>query len=154
MKAWDLGYEEAKNKALSIYSVIGSTRCEALGGEEIYFTRAGFSHLVRKGKNPRTHTEQMKRFSLIPLAVQILNNPQAAVEYRKDERSVELESNGEKIKVISVAEFWTFAEKVGDCTIKVVVRHLSVGGHKHFFSIMGDNVVVEKGQYKDKKSRR
>ena len=153
MRTWKLGYEKAKKKALETYSSIGILQCPALGGEAVHFTRIGFSHLVRKGKNPRTRTEQKKRFVLVQHVTKILSNPDVAIEYRKEERVILVDRRGEKIVATSVAEFWTCVEKIEDCTVKVVVRQLDTGGPKHFFSVMGDNVTVTSGKPRNKKSR-
>ena len=156
MKTWALGYEKAKQKARDIYSAIGHVPCPALGNELIAFTGIGFNHLVRKGRIPRTRNEQKKRFVLIPRAEQMVRNPRAAIEYRRTEEKIVVDRHGEKTLVASVAEFWTFVEHIDGCEIKVVIRQLSTGGPKHFFSVMGDNVKIDargKKGAKTKKSR-
>jgi hypothetical protein len=152
MKAWKLEYEKAKQRAVSIYSNIGTIKCPALGGESVHFTRIGFSHLIRKGKNPRTRNEQKKRFFLVSYINQVLNNQQANIEYRKEQKTIVADRHGKKVSFISIAEFWTLAEKISDCTIKVVIRQLDTGGPKHFFSIMGNNVTLTNGK-RNKKPR-
>jgi hypothetical protein len=152
MKAWKLGYEKAKAKAKAIYVAIGHIPCPALGGGLIAFTSIGFNHLVRKGRNPRPRNEQKRRFVLLSHVETIVQNPRATIEYRQEVKKVWVNRHGERLLVESTAEFWTFVERVGDCMVKVVVRQLGTGGPKHFFSVMGDNVVVE-GGVKNKKSR-
>jgi len=67
---------------------------------------------------------------------------------------VEVDRHGDKVLVTSTAEFWTFVEDIDDCKVKVVIRQLDTGGQKHFFSVMGDNVIIDKKVPKNKKSRR
>jgi len=156
MKAWALGYEKAKQKAREIYSAIGHIPCPALGDELIAFTGVGFSHLVRKGRIPRTRNEQKKRFVLVSYIERMVQNPRAVMEYRRTEEKILVNRHGEQILVASVAEFWTFVEQIDDCEVKVVIRQLSTGGPKHFLSVMGDNVEIDKkqkGKAKNKKSR-
>ncbi len=156
MKTWGLGYKKAKQKAKQIYSAIGHIPCPALGDEIIAFTGVGFSHLVRKGRMPRTRNEQKKRFVLIPYIEKMIQNPRAVIEYRRTEEKILINRHGEQILIASVAEFWTFVEQIDDCGVKVVIRKLSTGGPKHFFSVMGDNVEIDrsqKGHIKNKKSR-
>ena len=154
MKAWKLGYEKAKQKAKDLYSAIGHVPSDALGGDLVAFTRVGFNHLVRKGRNPRTRNEQKKRFVLVQYIEAMVQNPRAVIEYRQTVEKVEVDRYGETLLVTSMAEFWTFVEEIDDCTVKVVIRQLSTGGPKHFLSVMGDNVTIEKSVSKNKKSRR
>lgn len=59
-------YEQLKLKAKKIYSKIGRISSPALNDEYVAFTNKGFTHLIRKGRNPRPRSEQIRRFLLIP----------------------------------------------------------------------------------------
>jgi len=153
MKTWKLGYGKAKQKAKTIYSAIGQVSCTALGNEAVAFTGIGFNHLMRKGRIPRTRNEQKKRFVLVPYIKQVIKNSQMVSEYRQTTEMVEINRYGKKIIVSSQAEFWKLVEKIDDCVVKVVIRQLGTGGPKHFFSVMGDNITIDKRLCKNKKSR-
>ncbi|MEK7080707.1 MAG: hypothetical protein AAB925_02675 [Patescibacteria group bacterium] len=141
MDAQKLGYKKAKQQAKQIYSKIGRIKCSALGDEYVFFTSAGFDHLLRKGRIPRTRNEQKRRFTLLPYVEEIIKNPTAKIIYRKTEIKERVNRHGEKILIESIAHFWTLKKKVGDCIIKIVVRQLE-NKNKHFFSVMGDNVKI------------
>ena len=79
MDAQKLGYEKAKQQAKQIYSKIGRIKCPALGDEYVLFTSAGFDHLLRKGRIPRTRNEQKRRFTLLPYVEKIIKNPTAKI---------------------------------------------------------------------------
>lgn len=143
MDAKKLGYEKAKQQAKQLYSKIGRIKSPALGGEYVFFTSAGFDHILRKGRIPRTRNEQKRRFTLLPYVENIVKNPTAKIIYRKSEVKEKVNRHGQKILIESVAHFWTFEEKVDDCIIKAVVRQLE-NKDKHFFSVMGDNVKIIK----------
>lgn len=143
MDAQKLGYEKAKQQGKQIYLKIGRIKCPALGDEYVLFTSAGFDHLLRKGRIPRTRNEQKRRFTLIPYVEQILKNPTARIVYRKTKTKEKVNRYGEKILIESTAHFWTFVDNVDDCIIKVVIRQLE-NKDKHFFSVMGDNVKIIK----------
>ncbi len=143
MDAQKLGYEKAKQQAKQIYSKIGSIKCPALSDEYVLFTSAGFDHILRKRRIPRTRNEQKRRFTLIRYVENIIKNPTARIVYRKTEVKEKVNRHGDKILIESTAHFWTFIEKVDDCIIKVVVRQLE-NKDKHFFSVMGDNVRIIK----------
>lgn len=140
MKAWSLGYEKAKEKAKKIYSRIGHVKCPALQGR-VSFSRLGFNHLIRKGRIPRTKNEQKRRFVLLPYVENIVKNPTATIQYRKEKIKEKANRHGKKVLIESVAHFWTFIETIRDCTVKVVIRQLN-NGNKHFFSVMGDNIQI------------
>ena len=131
-------YAQLKLKAKRVYSKIGRVHSPALSDEYVAFTSKGFTHLVRKGHNPRPRSEQIKRFVLIPYAEAIIKNPRATILYRSSETKYYINRHGQKILTSSTAHFWTFIETIKGTKIKVVVRQLNQG-QKHFFSIMGNN---------------
>lgn len=141
MDAQKLGYEKAKKQAKQLYSKIGQIKCPALGNEYVFFTSAGFGHILRKGRIPRTRNEQKRRFTLLPHVENIIKNPTAKIVYRKLDIKEKVNRHGEKILMKSVAYFWTFEERIDDCFVKVVIRQLA-NKDKHFFSVMGDNVRI------------
>lgn len=147
METWKLGYEKAKNKAKQLYSKIGRIKSPALNNDDVSFSRLGFNHLIRKGRIPRTKNEQKRRFGLLPFIEKVVKNPKAIIIYRKETIKEKVNRHGEKILVESIAHFWTFVEKVKDCTVKIVIRQKN-SGKKHFFSIMGDNVQTSRGRKK------
>jgi len=149
MDAQKLGYEKAKKQAKQIYSKIGRIKCPALGDEYVFFTSAGFDHILRKGRIPRTRNEQKRRFTLFPYVESIIKNPVAKITYRKTEVKEKVNRHGENILIESTAHFWTFSDKINDCVIKIVIRQLE-GKDKHFFSVMGDNIKIISVKKKNK----
>lgn len=150
MKAWKLGYKKTKDKAMEIYKKIGRISCPALNDDHIYFNRLGFNHIVRKGRITRTKNEQKRRFILLKYAEDIIRNPKAFIKFREYEIKERVNRHGEKILVTFNSKFWTFTENREDCKIKLVVRQ-NDGSNKHFFSIMGDNVQIDKNKKGNKK---
>lgn len=128
-------YKQLKTKAKKLYSKIGRIPSPALSDEYVAFTSIGFTHLIRKGRNPRPRGEQIKRFALLPYAETIIKNPQAVIIYRTTETKYWTNRYGQKVLITSTAHFWTFIEKMDNYTIKIVIRQLNFG-KKHFFSIM------------------
>lgn len=132
-----IDYKKIKAEAKKLYSKIGRIHSPALSDEYVAFTSIGFTHLVRKGRNPRPRSEQKRRFALLPHAEAIITNPQAIIVYRTTETKYWANRYGEKVFITSTAHFWTFIEKIDGLTIKIVIRQLN-SGQKHFFSIMGN----------------
>ncbi len=145
LKTWGISYKKSKEKAKEIYSKIGRIQCPALNGDYISFNSLGFNHLIRKGRIPRPRNEQKKRFALLFYVEKIIKNPTASIEYKRKETKYYVNRYGSRILITSEADFWTFREKVQDCTIKIVIRQINKGikkGDKHFFSIMGDDIEI------------
>lgn len=152
MKTWNFGYNKSKDRAKKIYLKVGRVKSPALNGVNVLFTNIGFNHLVRKGRIPRTRNEQKRRFVLVPKIEKIISNPSAKIEYRTNKIKYYANRHGNKVLITSIAYFWTFVEKINDCTIRVVVRKLN-DGEFHFFSVMGDNVKVTRGRKKQKSKK-
>lgn len=154
MKTWGLGYKKAKEKAKEIYSKIGRIQSPALNNELISFTNAGFNHLIRKGRIPRSKNEQKKRFALIPFIEPILRNPVAHIIYRREETKYVTNRHGDKILIKSIADFWTFIDTIDGCLVKIVIRQIGDKGQKHFLSVMGNNILIDnKKKYKNSKKK-
>jgi len=135
---WKLGYAESRQKAKEIYSKIGSVKCPALDSE-VFFSRIGFNHIIRKGHQLRTKAEQKRRFVLIQYAKQIILDPKATILFRESTVREKINKYGKRVIVESHARFWTFVATIHGCKIKVVIRQLD-DGKKHFLSIFGDNI--------------
>ncbi|MFZ1019938.1 MAG: hypothetical protein WAN61_03050 [Minisyncoccia bacterium] len=149
MQTWKFGYEKSKKIAKKIYSKIGRIPCPAFGNEIVSFTSEGFSHLIRKGRIPRTRNEQKKRFALIPYIEEIIKNPRAEITFRQTEEKYIVNRHGENILLSSIANFWTFHAHIQECDIKLVIRQIGQG-QKQFQSIMSDTIKIGRG--KNKKS--
>ena len=144
MKTWNFGYEKSKKLAKKIYSKIGRIPCPVFPDELISFTSDGFNHLIRKGRIPRTKNEQKRRFALVPYIEEIIKNPQI-ITFRKTEEKYTVNRHGKNIKITSVANFWTFHNKIKDCNIKIVIRQIQ-NGQKQFQSIMSDDIKIRRGK--------
>lgn len=142
LKTWGIGYEQSKVKAKQIYSKIGRVPSPALSGDYVVFNSTGFTHLMRKGRIPRTRNEQKRRFCLLEYVEQIVKNPKAVIEYKQKEIKYFINRHGEKMLTTSVANFWTFIEEIKGCKIKVVIQQLN-NGQKIFLSVMGGDVEID-----------
>ena len=68
-KDWKKFIQEKRRE----YMKIGHVECPAFGNEKIYFTQAGFNHLIRKERKWRDHNEQSQRLLFMQYAPGILN---------------------------------------------------------------------------------
>lgn len=115
---WKKYIEQAKRR----YYAIGSVACPAFGGEEVYFNKHGFNHLIRKGKEFRSLGDQRRRIQLFPCVVKILES--TPISYYK-------------VNIVDdyPAHFGTFKKEISAVEVTVIVRQLG-NKRKHFFSVM------------------
>lgn len=115
-------YRDTRDLALKEYKKIGKIRCPALNDELVYFSNAGFRHLIRKDKI-RSRAEQKQRFLLLPFAKEIIGDSNSTLEYR------------EKILNGSLTQYWSLTNVRDNLPIRVVIRQVN-NGRKHFYSII------------------
>ena len=114
-------FKEFVKKARERYRKIGSVPCPTFGGERVYFTRAGFKHLIRKGRLPRLKEEQIKRLKLMPQGPVLLAKNTKFSTYTAHPN----------------VSFWSFIGTKNKKKVTVIVRQFNAKP-KHFFSIFED----------------
>ena len=113
-------YSAIKEKAKKQYAEIGHVWCPFLN-ENIYFTKAGFKHLIWKGARQRPKTEQKRRFLLLSFVKNIIESSDVVFKYERR----------------GGADFWASTNIYGNKKITLILRQLD-GQAKHFFSIFSD----------------
>ena len=127
-------YREIRKKARKSYLELKSVSCLKLDGEPVFFSEAGFRHLIQKDKKYRPKSEQRRRFALLPYAADIIADPSS--ELTSDTRTIFLtkKSFGRRIVIPSEATFWAFTNQREGKIVKVIVRRVG-NGNRHFYSI-------------------
>jgi hypothetical protein len=105
-----------------LYRSIGSIPCSYFDGERIFFNKAGFNHLIRKGKIIRAAADQNRRLALLKYCKEILGGSYISVESRIVEG---------KFRII---KFWAFRARINGLSMKLIVRQFE-GGAKQFLGI-------------------
>jgi hypothetical protein len=113
-------YEKTKKEAELFYSRIGRVWCPAIG-DFIYFGKAGFRHLIQKGKRFRPRSEQKRRFLLLVHAKDILSDPQIHFDDRRDQNNPDV-------------RYWNFSAHKEDKSIELIAIQIKTG-KKYFLSI-------------------
>lgn len=145
IETWGWGYNRSYTHAKKIYKAIGRIPCPAFNGDIVAFNNRGFNHLLRKGRIPRTHNEQKKRFALIPYIEPIIKNPAALIIFNQQEEKQFVNRQGQKVLMTGTASYWRFIETIDGCRIKVVIRQFG-DESRYFLSVMGDNVRIIRKQ--------
>ena len=103
---------------------------------QVVFNSDGFHHLQFSARRERDKKEQLLKFSLLPLAIDVIKKAGTIQEYRKGLTAV-----GKKGKdgfaLVKEAEYWGFIAIVGERKIKIKVILRRVGnGNIIFWSVM------------------
>lgn len=113
------------------YRNIRYVSCRAFGGEQVYFTRAGFEHLIFKNRKYRPKDQQVGRIALIEKAIQILGTAKQFSGHRTHISN----KKSSAVSLVVVHNLWSFTENIGGQNITVVVRQIGTGS-KHFLSVI------------------
>ncbi|MEI6042738.1 MAG: hypothetical protein WCQ00_04205 [bacterium] len=105
------------------YYRLKSVRSIVFLNQEVFFTKSGFEHLIRKGLGRRSIPEKIRRLGLLKYTTEILQDYTAKVEYRSIEDT------------IYKKHYWGITKDIGNIKIKVVIRRID-NGKLTFLSIM------------------
>ncbi len=126
-------YEKAKQKAWEHYAQIEQIFSNILN-DWVGFTRLGFHHIIRKRGIERPKSEQKRRFELLGLVGDILQDDQADVVHLRRNVNRKIKLRGKKVMVISEAHVWVIKSMIQGRSITMVVRQFKKG-KKHFLTI-------------------
>ena len=125
-----MDYEAIRAKAREYYRTIGTIFSPALG-QKICFSNDGFRHILfKRGRKGRERSAQIKRFSLLPLASELVGLSTTHQEF-------EAMSEMRRGKTKSV-RYWGIIAILRNEKIKVVIRRIGENGNVHFWSIIPD----------------
>lgn len=132
----DTHYKSAKEEAERVYHAQPSIHSPFFR-EDVVLGLEGFRHLQYSARDERTKEEQISRFTLLPVALQVLKTATTLQGYRI--RLVSASGRGSKRRgeLPQIGQFWGFVAMFTDQGIKlrVVVRKLG-DGKLHFWSVM------------------
>ena len=125
-----------KEKAEKLFQRNRQVHCPYFN-QEIIFNSDGFHHLQFSSRRERKKEEQILKFRLLPLAIQIIKRSGTLQEYRKLLAPIGKKSKKENLTVCKIIEYWSFAAINDKKTIKVKVVLRRVGdGKVIFWSVM------------------
>jgi len=126
---------ERKEKAKSLYDA-QKTLYNPYLKCQVIFNSDGFHHLQFSARRERDKKEQLLKFSLLPLAIEIIRCSGTLQEYRKGLTAGYKGKDG--FTKMKEAEYWGFIAIVGgqkSINIKVVLRRVG-DGNVIFWSVM------------------
>ena len=131
-------FEQRKEKARVIYDTQKNIRNPYLE-TEVVFNSDGFHHLQFSARRERSKKEQLLKFNLLPLAINVIKRSGTLQEYRKDIVAVGKKGNDGFRKTKEV-QYWGFTAIMGEQKIKIRVILRKIGdGNVIFWSVMPDS---------------
>lgn len=138
-------FNEKKSKAEQVYNAQKSI-FNPYFKTEIILNSDGFHHLQFSARRERNKREQLLKFSLLPLALEIIKKSGTIQEYRKLLTPIGKKKNDGSIPV-KMVEYWGLVAIVGSNQIKVRAVLRRVGdGNITFWSVMPYSKFKQDGQ--------
>jgi len=104
---------------------------------EVVLNSDGFHHLQFTARSERDKKAQLLKFSLLPLAFEVIKKSGTLQEYRKGLMIVNKRGIRDGLSLTKFVDYWGFAAIVGQTQIKIKVVLKRVGdGKVIFWSVM------------------
>ena len=129
-------FRKAKERAHDLYTAQPSIRCPYFQ-IQVVLNSDGFHHLQFSARHERNKWEQMLKFRLLPLALQVIRSSGTVQEYRRLLGPFGTPSARDGAVRMKEVEYWGFVAIVGDKRIKIRTVLRRVGnGNVMFWSVM------------------
>ncbi len=99
----------------------------------------GFHHLQFSDRRERGKEEQLLKFNLLPLALEVIKKSGTVQEYRKSLIKTGKTSLRDGMSLTKSVQYWGFVAIIGDSKIKIrtIIRRIGDGNFM-FWSVMPD----------------
>lgn len=129
-------YQTSKTEAQRVYNSINSVFSPVFS-EKITFTAEGFNHIIfKKKRSERERSSQILRFSLIPLAKQLIELSTTHQEYEEGFKEISVKRNKKRTIKNSSVKYWGIIAIINSKKIKVIIRKIGNNGSLHFWSVI------------------
>ena len=133
----DLYYRATREAARQLYDAQPVIYSPFFKGD-ILLGSEGFRHLRVSAQGERTKEEQVKRFELLPTALQSLTTATTLQRYRKRPSKLHLQRKTGALKERKIVQWWCFMALFPNRAVRVQVVVRKVGdGKLHFWSVAG-----------------
>ena len=140
-------FVEAKEKARTRFDAQKSIRCPYFQADVI-LNSDGFHHLQFSARRERNKREQLLKFSMLPLAFEIIRKSGTIQEYRKVLMPTGKKSAHDGLTPMKEVEFWglvAIVERNKPIKVRVVLRRIG-NGNVVFWSAMPYGKLANGGQ--------
>ncbi len=140
-------FADAKEKARDRYDAQKSIHCSYFQNDVI-LNSDGFHHLQFSARHERNKREQLLKFSMLPLAFEIIRKSGTIQEYRKVLMPIGKKSVRDGLTPMKEVEFWglvAIVERSKPIKVRVVLRRVG-NGNVIFWSAMPYGKLKNGGQ--------
>ena len=128
-------YEKKRRDARRIYNASPSVRSPYFNAY-VFLGPEGFEHLQRSSLGERKTDEQLRRFTLLPYAIRLIETATTVQEYRVAP-SLRQRFGGNKAKPAVAVQWWGFVATFVENHVKIRVIIRKIGtGPLHLYSLM------------------
>jgi len=142
-------FDELRQKAEDLYKKQDEIRCPYFN-QSIVLNSDGFHHLqFHNNRRERNKREQLLKFRLLPLALQVIKKSGTIQEYRKLLTPIGKKSTRDGFVPMKEVEYWGLVAIVGEQKIKIrtVLRRIG-DGNVTFWSVMPGSKLKDPKLYK------
>ena len=139
MEDFSTYFAQRKEKAKTIYDAQKNVH-NPYFKQDIVLNSDGFHHLQFSARRERNKQEQLLKFNLLPLALDVIKKAGTIQEYRKILSPVGDKSKRDGFVLMKNIEYWAFVAIVKDNKIKLRTILRRIGdGNITFWSVMPDS---------------
>ena len=138
-------YRSLRERTKELFQDHPRIRCPYFGAD-VVLNADGFYHLRYSARRERSKPEQMLKFRLLPLALDVIRKAGTVQEYRRIWQPIG-EPKADGLREAKEVEYWGFVAIIGPRPdkIRVIVRRVGTG-NLTFWSVMRGSKVLADGK--------
>jgi len=137
-------YWTLRDRAKKLFELNPTIRCPYFNSD-VVLNGEGLHHLRYSAERERSKPEQMLKFRLVPLALEVIRKSGTVQEYRRIWQPIGKAGTG-GLRAAKEVEYWGFVAIVGSRPdkIRVIVRRVGTGNYT-FWSVMRGSKIMRDG---------
>lgn len=138
------GYRSLRERAKDLFERNPTIRCPYFG-RDVVLNAEGLHHLRYSAERERSKPEQMLKFRLLPLALEVVRRSGTVQEYRRIWQPIG-KVGADGLRTAKDVEFWGFVAIIGPRPDKsrVILRRVGTG-NVTFWSVMRGSKILRDG---------
>jgi hypothetical protein len=138
-------YQRLREQTKEIFSNTPEVRCPYFN-QSVVLNADGLHHLRYSARRERNKPEQVLKFSLVPLALEVIKRSGTIQEYRRIWQAIGTPSAHDQLRPAKEVEYWGLVAIIGPRPTKIRVILRRVGDGKIvFWSVMRYSKSIKSG---------
>jgi hypothetical protein len=140
-------YRSLRDRAKHLFERNPAIQCPYFDGD-VVLNAEGLHHLRYSAERERSKPEQMLKFRLLPLALEVIRKSGTVQEYRRIWQPLGKASARDGSRPMKEVEYWGFVAIIGPRPdkIRVILRRVGSGNITLWSVMRGSKVLAEGGQ--------